>query len=203
MELEGFIAETKKRWMDLPTTTNHTCQGTGAAETSDTTPLGLDRFEGIFIILAVVIVLSVAWGFVSKTLAARTNKPDNDELAPGDAGDNNAPPQKIAAEEPGESSVIKLIEEMRAEMRAEMAEMKTTLYHSHLAGVQTSSGGQTNEQTNGKLSPSGNGAAGQHDDPSSAAVPPEEEHKAQQPKVPGASQGSVVFGWPWMSSPPS
>ena len=205
MELQGFIAETKKRWMDLPTTTNHTCVETGADKTSDTTPLGLDRFEGIFIILAVVIFISVAWGFVSKILADRTDKAgdNNDvevrasvELAPGFQDENGEPPSKIAAEEPGDSSVIKLLEEMRAEMRAEMAEMKTTLSQSHPAAVQSSNVGG---QANAKLSPAGNGVDMSHDQPSSAAAFPQEAAN-QQPKTAAAVPGSVVFVWPWASS---
>ena len=51
-------------------------------------------------------------------------------------------------------------------------------------------------QANVKLSPAG------HDQPSSAAAFPQEAAE-QQPKVAEASQGSLVFGWPWASSPVS
>jgi hypothetical protein len=195
MELQGFIAETKKRWMDLPTTTNHTCESTGASETSETTPLGLDRFEGIFIILAVVIALSAAWGFVSKTLAARADKAgDNkDELAHGPQNENGEPPSKILAEGPGESPVIKLLEEMRAEMRAEMAGMKASLHQSHRSAAQSSNVGG---QANAKLSPAGNGSDESPGDPSYAVVSPKEAAE-QQPKVAGTSHASAVFGWPF------
>jgi len=74
MELDGFIKTTKRKWMALPSTTNHSCaDGGGDEEDSETTPLGLNRFEGIFEILALVIVISVVWGLVAKRFARPTD----------------------------------------------------------------------------------------------------------------------------------
>jgi len=77
MELEGFVKEAKDRWMGLPATTNHSCVGAEEGA-SDTEPLGLVRFEGIFEILAVIIMVCLVWNFIATRLATRTPK------APGD-----------------------------------------------------------------------------------------------------------------------
>ena len=52
------------------------------------------------------------------------------------------------------------------------------------------------------LAPSLPSLSAGHDQPSSAAAFPQEAAE-QQPKVAEASQGSLVFGWPWASSPAS
>ena len=70
MELDGFVQEAKDRWMGLPATTNHSCVGAEGEEASDTEPLGLVRFEGIFEILFAFIVICLAWHFIAKNLAA-------------------------------------------------------------------------------------------------------------------------------------
>jgi len=139
MELEGFISEVKQRWMDLPTTTNHTCEGTGSdSEVSDTTPLGLDRFEGIFIILAVMTFVALVWGLASKALAARAAKTDpaaNSEEEAEHGKDNGEPiahlgmpttngkSGAITKDKSGDTAIFEMLKDVK-EMRAEMAEMK-------------------------------------------------------------------------------
>ena len=61
-----------------------------------------------------MVLISTSWGFVTKTLAARTDT-NNDASAAGD---------KLGGEEKsGEKSVIKMLEDMRTEM----GEMKAAL----------------------------------------------------------------------------
>jgi len=83
MELEGFVQEAKDRWMGLPGTTNHSCVGAEEGA-SDTEPLGLVRFEGIFEILTAFIVICLSWHFIATQLATRARE------APGD-------PQEVEA----------------------------------------------------------------------------------------------------------
>jgi len=145
MEIEGFISEVKQRWMDLPTTTNHTCEGKSNSdkEVSDTTPLGLDRFEGIFIILAVVTFVALVWGLASKAIAARAAKIDpaaNPEEEAEHGKDNGEPIAHLVIPTNGKSGAITkdtsgdtAILEMIKDMRAEMAEMKVLMQASQLA----------------------------------------------------------------------
>ena len=101
MELEGFVKEAKDRWMGLPSTTNHSCVGAGGDD-SGTESLGLVRFEGIFEILAVVIVVSLAWNFIATRLATR------DPKAPGDPQEVEASIGQVddTAAADGEASVV-------------------------------------------------------------------------------------------------
>jgi hypothetical protein len=157
MELEGFISEVKQRWMDLPTTTNHTCEGTGSdSEVSDTTPLGLDRFEGIFIILAVVTFVALVWGLASKAQTARAAKIDpaaNPEEEAERGKDNGEPiahlgmpttkdksgemtkdkSGEMTKDKSGDTAIFEMLKDMRAEFAAEMAEMKVLMQASQLA----------------------------------------------------------------------
>ena len=128
MELEGFISDAKARWLDLPTTTNHTCAAGGdGGEVSETTPLGLDRFEGIFIILALIVGVSMVWGLSSKVLEKRAGPAAFEESVDKIQGENGEPGSKTASGSSEEPSVVDLLNSLREEMRQEMAEMKATL----------------------------------------------------------------------------
>ena len=79
MKLEGFIAKQLNSW--YPSLHNNSCPagGTGAKEfsctftpshdVSDTDSLDMSHFQGVFIILAVTIVVSTLWAAVSKRRA--------------------------------------------------------------------------------------------------------------------------------------
>jgi len=145
----GLISEVKQRGMDLPTTTNHKCEGKGSdKEVSDMTSSGLDRFEGIFIILAVVTFVALVWGLASKAIAARAAKTDpaaNPEEEAEHGKDNGEPIAHLAMptengksgaitkDTSGDTAIFEMLKEMRAEFAAEMVEMKILMQASHLA----------------------------------------------------------------------
>ena len=129
MELEGFVQEAKDRWMGLPATTNHTCVGAEEGA-SDTEPLGLVRFEGIFEILAVIIVVCLAWNFIATRLATRAPEAPEVEASIGQIEDTAAADGEASAVNAGAADKVQAAtgsEPSGAKMEAAVAALEARM----------------------------------------------------------------------------
>jgi len=137
LKLEGFIADAQKRWLPVvhynqcsvggPGDPEIECAFKPASEVSDSDPLVIDDFMGIFILTSIFIVVSVGWSFLLKRFAAGSGDEGAGQKDAEEAADDGLDQRLSALEQRIDARMAELRKETRRAVTDATSSLKDEL----------------------------------------------------------------------------